>query len=281
MKKQLTTTGNLLLSSTNGLEPSVNGLDEIFGLNGAAQNLVKEVKYAVTDYDVQGSVSNAIATFDPRTLEYTLSAAKVGGDVIDVPYLKGEIFSYSDDFQPVEDNVGSVLSYEGNYYLITDHVNFDRDSIEDLNHIDRSGGGVFFLGKNLPAEAKELIFQEGDTFSGKKGDYIFRQGVDPNGNISPEYFVATKDFTGQTNLDDNIIFERINAYTTRQGVEWSSTTFYDRGQIVFHKGKYYQCQVSDFNNRVNTLDQATNATVQTIVQPDDKFITQLPKNTGY
>ena len=269
-------TGNLLLSSTNGLEPTVNGLDEIFGQNGAAQNLVKEVKYAVTDYDVQGSVSNAIATFDPKTLQYTLSAAKLGGDVIDAPYLKGEISRYSDDFQPVEENVGSVFSYEGNYYLITDHINFDRDSIEDLNQIDRSGGGVFFLGKNLPAEAKELIFQDDDTISGKKGDYIFREGLDPNGNLVPEYFVAVEDFTGETNLDENIIFERVNAYTTRQGAEWSSSSFYDQGQVVFHKGKYYQCQVSDFNNRVNTLDETTNATVQTIVQPDDKFITQLP-----
>ncbi len=270
----ITYTGDLLLSSTNGLDPAVSGIDEIYGEQGVAVSMIKKVKYAVTDFSVKGSISEAIATFDPKTLQYTLSAAKKGGSVIDAPYLKGEIFRYSDNFQPNAENISSVFSYEGNYYLITDPDNFDVTFIEDLNQIDRSGGGVFFLGKNLPAEGKELIFQEGDTISGKKGDYVYRLGLDADGNEVPEYFVANDDFSDQITMDVAGLFTQVKAYSTRQGSEWTSSAFYDQGQIVLHKGRYYQCQVSNFNNRVTTLDE-NNFPVISIVQPDDEFITQV------
>ena len=156
-------TEDLLLSSTNGLDASVSDSD---GLQATAQNLVKEIKYGITDYAVNGSVSKAITTFDPQTLQYTISSAKAGNDVIDAPYLKGEISRFSDVFVAQQD---SVFSHEGNYYLVTDPQSFDDNFLSNLDQIDRSGGGMFFLGKNLPQEAKELIFQDGDSISGKKG----------------------------------------------------------------------------------------------------------------
>ena len=104
-------TSDLLLNSSNRL---YNDPDT---LQGDVQALVKEVKFAVTDFAVQGSLSNAITTFDPKTLQYTLSAAQQGDDVIDAPYLKGQVDRFSANFNPVQ---GSVFSYEGNYFLSTD-----------------------------------------------------------------------------------------------------------------------------------------------------------------
>ena len=127
----------------------------------------------------------------PKTLQYTLSAAQEGDDVIDATYLKGQIDQYSDGFQPTQ---GMIFSYEGQYYLSTDPVAFDNTAMENLNQIDRSGGGVFLLGKDLPREGKELIFQEGDSISGKKGDYVYSRGFDPQGNPISQYFVRLKIF---------------------------------------------------------------------------------------
>ncbi|NBU86303.1 MAG: hypothetical protein EBS13_03115 [Verrucomicrobia bacterium] len=254
-------TSDLLLKSTNRLYNDPDTLE------GDVQGLVKEVKYAVTDFSVNGSVSKATTTFDPKTLQYTLSAAQEGDDVIDATYLKGQIDQYSDGFQPTQ---GMVFSYEGQYYLSTDPVAFDNTAMENLNQIDRSGGGVFLLGKDLPREGKELIFQEGDSISGKKGDYIYSRGFDPQGNPISQYFVALEDFSDQVGLDDEALFAALPAYSTRQGAEWSSSSTYDQGQIVLHNGRYFQCQVDDFNNRIILQDTFNS---QITVQPDDEFIT--------
>jgi flagellin-like hook-associated protein FlgL len=254
-------TSDLLLKSTNRLynDPTT--------LQGDVQSLVKEVKYAVTDFSVQGSVSNAIATFDPKTLEYALSAAQKGGDVIDAPYLKGQIDRYTDGFQPAQ---GSVFSYEGNYYLSTDPLSFDVTQLADLRDTNREGGGVFFLGKELPNEGKELIFQNGDSISGKKGDYIFSRGFDPENNPIVQYHVALQDFSNMQALDDDTIFQTLPSYATRQGSEWSSSSSYDKGQIVLYKGNYFQCQLDNFNNKI-ALQDALNSEI--LVKPDDEFIT--------
>ena len=254
-------TSDLLLNSTNRLynDPDV--------LQDDVQSLVKEVKYAVTDFAVQGSTSHATTTFDPKTLQYTLSAAQQGEDVIDAPYLKGEVNQYSDNFDPID---GSVFSYEGNYFLTTDGLAFNPDDLDDLNPVNREGAGIFFLGKELPREGKEQIFQEGDSISGKKGDYIYSRGFDPVGNPISQYYVAVDDFTEQTSLEDNQSFVALPAYSTRQGAQWSSSSTYDQGQIVLHNGKYFQCQVDNFNNKISLQDTFN---TQITVKPDDEFIT--------
>ena len=254
-------TSDLLLKSTNRLynDPAT--------LQADVQALVKEVKYAVTDYAVDGSVSNATTTFDPKTLEYALSAAQKGGDVIDATYLKGQVDRYTAGFQPAQ---GSVFSYEGNYYLSTDPLSFDVTALDNLQDTNREGGGVFYLGKNLPNEGKELIFQEGDSISGKKGDYIFSRGFDPAGNPLAQYHVALDDFDNQVGLTDATLFASLPAYSTNQGAEWSSSSIYDQGQIILYKGNYFQCQLDNFNNKIS-LQDAFNS--QVTVKPDDEFIT--------
>lgn len=254
-------TSDLLLRSTNRL---YNDPDT---LQGDVQGLVKEIKYAVTDFSVNGTVSQATTTFDPKTLQYTLSAAQEGNDVIDAAYLKGQIGRYSNGYQPDQ---GAVFSYEGHYYLTTNPLDFDVTVLKNLNQNDRTGGGVFFLGKNLPREGKELIFQEGDSISGKKGDYVYSRGFDPQGNPISQYFVALSDFSEQTGLDDQALFASVPAYSTRQGAEWSSSSTYDQGQIVLHNGRYFQCQIDGFNNII-TLQDTFNS--QITVLPDDKFVT--------
>lgn len=254
-------TSDLLLNSSNRL---YNDPDT---LQGDVQALVKEVKFAVTDFAVQGSLSNAITTFDPKTLQYTLSAAQQGDDVIDAPYLKGQVDRFSVNFNPLQ---GSVFSYEGNYFLSTDPLAFDATSLDSLNQTNRSAAGVFFLGKELPREGKEIIFQDGDSISGKKGDYVYSRGFDPVGNPISQYYVALDDFSDQTALDNDQLFAALPAYSTRQGAEWSSSSSYDQGQIVLHDGRYYQCQVDGFNNKISLQDTFN---TQITVKPDDEFIT--------
>ena len=92
-EEALNYTRNLLLNSSNRLYNDSGVLQE------DVQSLVREVKYAVTDFAVQGSTSHATTTFDPKTLQYTLSAAQPGDDIIDAPYLKGEVTQYSNNFE--------------------------------------------------------------------------------------------------------------------------------------------------------------------------------------
>ena len=262
-EEALNYTENLLLNSSNFLYSDRKDLEE------DKQSLVREVKYAVTDFAVQGSTSHATTTFDPKTLQYTLSAAQPGDDIIDAPYLKGEVTQYSNNFEAVD---GSVFSYEGNYYLVTEKDEFDATTLDDLNLLTRKGGGVFFLGKDLPREGKELIAQGDYSISGKKGDYIYSREFDLVGNPTFQYFVAVEDFTEETSLADNPKFVTLPAYSTRQGAQWSSSSTYDQGQIVLHNGRYFQCQENNFNNKIDLYD-AENS--QSLVEPDDEFISQV------
>ena len=132
-------------------------------------SLVRKITYPVANFLVQGSVSDAIATFDPKTLEYTLSAAKEGTDVIDAPYLKGQVEAYDGNNALVD---GSVFSYEGQYFLMLDSNNFDISAVENLDSINKQGGGAFLLGKELPQEGKETIFQDGRVDKISEGKVI-------------------------------------------------------------------------------------------------------------
>ena len=236
-------------------------------------SLVRKITYPVANFLVQGSVSDAIATFDPKTLEYTLSAAKEGTDVIDAPYLKGQVEAYDGNNAPLD---GSVFSYEGQYFLMLDSNNFDISAVENLDSINKQGGGAFLLGKELPQEGKETIFQEGrvDKISGRKGDFIFNVQSDGNGDpiLPGTYYVALSDFFDEdsNSFQDVNKFREVPAWANRQGAEWSQSATYDFGQIVLHNGKYYQCQRDGFNNQVQLAD-----TLQTVltIKPDDETIT--------
>ena len=61
-------------------------------------------------------------------------------------------------------------------------------------------------------------------------------------------------FQNKLTWDNEQFFVASPAYSTRQGAEWSSSSTYDQGQIVLHNGKYYQCQVDDFNNKIYLQD---------------------------
>jgi flagellin-like hook-associated protein FlgL len=76
-------------------------------------------------------------------------------------------------------------------------------------------------------------------------------------------------------LDDEGLFAALPAYSTRQGAEWSSSSTYDQGQIVLHNGRYFQCQVDDFKNTINSLQGNSQ-----IIQPDDEFITIIQGEPG-
>jgi flagellin-like hook-associated protein FlgL len=241
--------------------------------NDKALELVKEIKYGVTDFDITGSTSHALATFDPKTLEYTLSAAKDGGNVIDAPFIKGNVQQHKDGVTPAQN---AVFSYEGNYFLITDQQTFDPAELSDLNENNRSNSSTFFLGNQLPLESKELIFEDGDTISGKKGEYIYSRFPDAEGNMVGQYYVALNDFKDQTELTNPNFFVAVDAYATRQGNQWSSAAVYDRGQIVLHQGTYFQSQVDSFNNRIQPLPPADgsdpNIDPVSIIKPSDKFV---------
>ena len=69
-------------------------------------------------------------------------------------------------------------------------------------------------------------------------------------------------------LDNDQLFAALPAYSTRQGAEWSSSSSYDQGQIVLHDGRYYQCQVDGFNNKISCrIPLIPN------IKPDGEFIT--------
>ena len=198
-------------------------------------------------------------------------------------FVKGDIVDSTANPAALVD--GAVVLHDGRYFLVTDEANLDSSVWDSLTETNLEGGGLFLLADGLPKKGFETVLMDNGTVSGKKGDIVFNRSYDVNNNNAPvdRYFLATDDFTNESLLVGNPLFEEVSASVTEQGSAWSSSETYSSGEIVYYKGAYYQSRQDDLKNVITVADELGNFQGQFAVFPDDEFYLnengQSTKNT--
>ena len=166
------------------------------------------------------------------------------------------------------------------FYVAKQNFNKPADWVAGLpvssGDLTAANGKLYFANSAITAESNTLAnfgtnWTEATTwldgFAVSKGDYAYRNGgyYVANNDISPTNNTAlnfTANWTLQTfpdySLQNNALFSKVGSSNTipgprsaEQGDDWSPNLSYDFGQIVYHEGKYFQCQKNSFNNYLN------------------------------
>ena len=160
-----------------------------------------------------------------------------------------------------------------------------------------ANGKLYFANSSTNAENNTLAnfsnnWSEATTwnegFAYNKGDHTYRNGIYYTANIdlSPTDNTATNfasNWTQQNSpdytLQEGSLFSKIGSSNTvpgprsaKQGDDWSPNLSYDYGQIVYHEGKYFQCQKNSFNNYLNIPSLSGDLP---LVKPSDPTIPTL------
>ena len=247
--------------------------------------LVEEITYSVAQFEVNGSESDAMTVFDPASQKYRLVSASESGEIIDGPFVKGQVLDSTSSQGTFE--VGSVILHKGRYFVVNDAVTAndpatDPSEWEALNATNLEGGGVVLLPNGLPEQGleKTLLQGDGNTVSGFAGDIIFQRRNPEVNQDQPEdtYFIALNNYSDVADLDNDTSFIEIKAFNTRQGGTWSAGDIYNSGQIVFYKGSYYQAlndgiDGNGIKNPMTPIDELGNEEKDKTfsVYPDDEF----------
>jgi flagellin-like hook-associated protein FlgL len=166
------------------------------------------------------------------------------------------------------------------FYVAKQNFNKPADWVTGLpvtsSDLASVNGKLYFANSSITAENNTLAnfgtnWSEATTwlegFAVSTGDYAYRNG---------DYYVANADISPVNNtvnnfatnwklqtipdysLQNNALFSKVGSSDTisgprsaEQGDDWSPNLSYDYGQIVYHEGKYFQCQRNSFNNYLN------------------------------
>ena len=134
-----------------------------------------------------------------------------------------------------------------------------------------------FLGKNYEPEDNIDITTLSDTES-----QFIAQGTIVQSSSTGEYFEALVDVDDVTTNSLESKFVSASVYNSEQGSEWAANRTYFKGEIVLHRGVYYECQTNGvdgigFTNEVldNSQLYATEPP-PVIVRPDEEFFFESP-----
>ena len=166
----------------------------------------------------------------------------------------------------------------------------DADVIGDLSSsiavgekiYEESTGRIFMLlGDSLPVEGREVVLQAGVEQPLRQGAYIYDPQTD-------NYYVAQENVDNASLVDLNGFnspLVEVSSFSAVQGAEWSIDQKYEKGQIVFHNGVFYECQTDgkqDINGNFNGFDNRDDDEVlgpdgnyyHPVVSPTDNFFFQ-------
>ncbi len=257
--------------------------------------LVREVAYPVSQFNANGSESDAEIYFDSTSQTYRLGVLNPEDSAVQGSYILGSVKTDTD----LTVERGDVVQYRGTYFL-TLHTNLSEEdsenleeTLEQLNAIagslssnvavgekihDQSSDRIYmFLGDQLPINGKEEIFTEGVEQPLRKGSYIYNRSTET-------FYVASDDISNANEIDledpDSLLVP-VNPSIYNQGSEWNSSQKYFKGQIVLHKGTYYECQTNGvldpegnivgFDNRDDDQIPVGPDYYSPIVSPSDEF----------
>lgn len=166
------------------------------------------------------------------------------------------------------------------FYVAKQNFNKPADWVAGLpvssGDLAAANGKLYFANSSITAETNTLAnfgtnWTEATTwidgFAVNKGDHTYLNGgyYVANADISPTNNTAlnfaanwTLQASPDYSLQNNALFSKVGSSNTipgprsaEQGDDWSPNLSYDFGQIVYHEGKYFQCQKNSFNNYLN------------------------------
>ena len=123
-----------------------------------------------------------------------------------------------------------------------------------------------FLGKGYSPDEGTLVYELSDD---EELD-IPKDAIVKNSRTN-EYFEALESAVGITNIDLSPKFLATNVYNTEQGSEWSANHTYRKGEIVLHRGVFYECQTEGINGTGFNNEEP----IDVIVSPDDEFFLEV------
>ncbi len=208
-------------------------------------SLIKETSYAVPQYDVDGSVSDAVVYFDSKSQTHRLSAFSEGDTAVSGVFTHGTVKNESD---PI--SVGDVVLKNGKYFLLLDQNPSSASTlgIEEKSTLDTtlSKGSKFYLqnknqlfislGDNLPNQGGEIVIDETVGKTVEKGSYVYDRTTD-------KYYVATDGIYGATRDDLTINFNFLGDNYSPPG-NISVTTLSDSLPQNISKGTVVQNSVT-------------------------------------
>ena len=159
---------------------------------------------------------------------------------------------------------------------ITKPASWNADIPASSGEMTTVNGMLYFANTSITGESNTLgnfgsNWTEATTwnagFAVTAGDHVYKNG---------SYFTANSDISPANNTEVNFVsnwkssalpdyslqegdfFGKVGSSITasgprsaEQGDDWSPNLSYDYGQIVYHEGKYFQCQKDNFNNYLN------------------------------
>jgi len=123
-----------------------------------------------------------------------------------------------------------------------------------------------FLGKGYSPDEETLVVELSED-----EEQDIPKGAIVKSSRTNEYFEVLESAEGITNIDLSPKFLATNVYNAEQGSEWSANHNYRKGEIVLHRGVYYECQTEG----INGTGFNNEAPIDVIVRPDDEFFLEV------
>ena len=189
-----------------------------------AASIIRQVAYPISKFEVAGSESNGIVSFDVESQTYRLSTQDPDEEAIEGSFVKGQVFSTTSitpppaditEEDPVRD--GDVVQYRGAYYIITDNL-LSRQVNPGTDVVDSEGNPVptqkfgetisagekfydpdtkrifLFAGSSLPTDGIEPFVQPGSNTPLRSGSFVYLSDLvssDSDGDQSGFYLATT------------------------------------------------------------------------------------------
>ncbi|MBG31373.1 MAG: hypothetical protein CMI31_15460 [Opitutae bacterium] len=233
---------------------------------------ISQVTMSVAQFEAIGSESAAArVSFDPRTLEYTLTASangeNVGGSKITGNLLRepGTGGLTNSAYQQ-----NDIFVYDGQYYKALQSVPKEADLSGLPSSPAESTADFLNLGKVLPRSGFNTVLDSTKNQSLIKGEYLHDLSANKFYFVLSDFTtdgdVAAFDPSNPTNASK---LEEVSIYESPQGLDWNQGRTYNTGDIVYHKNRYWQCLQDNFKNLAfDPLDLVDNY----LVYPDDEYI---------
>jgi flagellin-like hook-associated protein FlgL len=212
-------------SSTDLLDSSGNLSNN--KIRDKAASLIDQVAYPISQFNVDGSESNGIISFDVESQSFRLAVQDPNEDAVEGSFMKGVVFNKTSITPPPTDlteddpvSDGDVVQFRGSYYIVTDN-NISRQVIEGSDVTDSDGNPIptqefgetistgekffdpeskriyIFVGDSLPTEGSEPFVQPGTNTSLRSGSFVYLSDLvtnDTEGD-SGGFYLATSDIT--------------------------------------------------------------------------------------
>lgn len=288
-------TYDILINSSSRTYTDANALfDDI-------SSMVKEIAYPVSKFDVEGSESSALVSFDSASQSYRLASLPDGQTKVSGLYSKGTIKSATDvDLQPSD-----VIQFGGNYFALLSveptETEIENSDVHGTLSSTHSKGTIIYeeilnaqgdvsdrrlymaMGTELPTESREIVLDNSVSMPLMKGSFVYDRS-------SEKFYMAKTNISDVRAVNissDSDLFTALNAHTAVQGAEWSSNQTYFKGQIVLHEGTYFECQTNGkplqngqivgFDNKDDEEFLGSDGDYhRPLVSPSDEFFLDVP-----